>query len=403
MAVLACGGWLLTIAGETSAPSRARRVSPRLRREEITPRIRPDGSSCAGARTGTARRHRPRGHSLELRPGNWHTCGIKDDGAILCWEMTGKAQATPPGGIFTQLAAGSGTPAASGTRARSCAGDTTQAGRPLAGGIFTQHCRRGAAHLRHPDDGAILCWDPTSTARPLRPRVAFTRVAAGGSHTCGSRDDGSVVCWGNQRRRARPRRRGNSFNRGPAPSTTAASRSTIGPVLGANSSARGTRRRVHLRKLRSELVHCGLRTTDPFCAGEKLVRSGHAAGACIRADRGGQGTRLRHQDRRLDVCWGSDSYGQSRHQRNLHTGCGGSESHLRDPDRRFGRLLGRQRLRTGHAATGAFTQLAASSTHTCGLRPDGSIVCWGSDFAGQATAPAGTFTQVALEVGRLAA
>lgn len=41
-----------------------------------------------------------------------------------------------------------------------------------------------------------------------------------------------------------------------------------------------------------------------------------------------------------------------------------------------------------------FGQLAAAATHTCGLKVDGTIVCWGDDTFGQATAPEGTFTQV---------
>ena len=48
------------------------------------------------------------------------------------------------------------------------------------------------------------------------------------------------------------------------------------------------------------------------------------------------------------------------------------------------------------------TQIAAGSYHTCGLKSDGSVVCWGSNtdsyygnYTGQATPPPGTFTQIA--------
>ncbi len=32
--------------------------------------------------------------------------------------------------------------------------------------------------------------------------------------------------------------------------------------------------------------------------------------------------------------------------------------------------------------------------HTCGLRTDGTLDCWGHNGVGQSTPPAGTFTQV---------
>ena len=43
---------------------------------------------------------------------------------------------------------------------------------------------------------------------------------------------------------------------------------------------------------------------------------------------------------------------------------------------------------------GTFTQVSAGLSHTCGLQSDGTLACWGFDGYGQATPPAGTFTQV---------
>lgn len=48
-----------------------------------------------------------------------------------------------------------------------------------------------------------------------------------------------------------------------------------------------------------------------------------------------------------------------------------------------------------NAPDGPFTQVASASTHTCGLRPGGSVVCWGEDGVGRLTPPAGTsFLQI---------
>ena len=43
---------------------------------------------------------------------------------------------------------------------------------------------------------------------------------------------------------------------------------------------------------------------------------------------------------------------------------------------------------------GTFTQVSAGGWHTCGLRTDGTLACWGRNVEGQATPPDGTFSQV---------
>ncbi len=59
-------------------------------------------------------------------------------------------------------------------------------------------------------------------------------------------------------------------------------------------------------------------------------------------------------------------------------------------------LLGEAGVVGGPSDSGGdFVQLAAGSTHACGLKTDGRIACWGGDSYGQATPPSGEFTQVA--------
>ncbi|HCO02350.1 MAG TPA: hypothetical protein DIT48_03090, partial [Actinobacteria bacterium] len=40
--------------------------------------------------------------------------------------------------------------------------------------------------------------------------------------------------------------------------------------------------------------------------------------------------------------------------------------------------------------SGTFTQISAGNWHTCGLRTDGTLACWGQNGYGAATPPAGT-------------
>ena len=48
------------------------------------------------------------------------------------------------------------------------------------------------------------------------------------------------------------------------------------------------------------------------------------------------------------------------------------------------------------APTGRFSAVTAGGAHSCGLRTDGTIECWGNNEYGQADTPAGRFSAVTL-------
>ena len=48
----------------------------------------------------------------------------------------------------------------------------------------------------------------------------------------------------------------------------------------------------------------------------------------------------------------------------------------------------------GRVTEGEFASVSAGGDHTCGVRSDGSVACWGRDISGGATPPAGEFASV---------
>ena len=51
----------------------------------------------------------------------------------------------------------------------------------------------------------------------------------------------------------------------------------------------------------------------------------------------------------------------------------------------------------GRPTAGSFDSVSAGNYHTCGVRSDGSVACWGNNEDGQATPPAGSFVSVSAE------
>ena len=49
--------------------------------------------------------------------------------------------------------------------------------------------------------------------------------------------------------------------------------------------------------------------------------------------------------------------------------------------------------------SGSFTTIAAGGHHSCGIRTDGSVACWGSNGWGEATPPVESFTTIAVSSG----
>jgi len=121
-----------------------------------------------------------------------HTCGLDDDGGIVCWSA-GVQNGVPSGQGFVDLALGEvdlGC-ALDGGGAGVCWGsypidDPPRAYTRVAVGFYF------ACGLE--PDGAVSCWGTRMETPP--PAGEYVDVSAAGDGACALAADGSVACWG---------------------------------------------------------------------------------------------------------------------------------------------------------------------------------------------------------------
>jgi len=128
--------------------------------------IRPDGAAVCWGDTRHGRSAPPSGETFaaaSLSAGKDHNCALRDDGTAACWGSDANGQSTPPSSeTLTALS---------------------------AGGSHTCGLR---------GDGSVACWGSNANGQSTPPTSGvFTSISAGDTHTCGVRNDGQTVCWGN--------------------------------------------------------------------------------------------------------------------------------------------------------------------------------------------------------------
>jgi alpha-tubulin suppressor-like RCC1 family protein len=236
------------------------------------------------------------GLASRVAAGGYHTCAMTTTGAVICWGANAAGRLGD--GTTTQRLTPTPTSGLGGGAAAIAPG-------------FNHTCALTTS-------GGVMCWgdnyygqlgDGTTTDR-LLPTFAtglgsgVAMVAAGDGHTCAVTTGGAVMCggwnWGGQV--------GNG---------TTADQSTLVPVIGLGS-------------------------------GVATVATG-GSHTCARTTGGGV------------MCWGSNTYGE------LGDGTVTSRT---TPTAVSG-------LGSGVAA------IAGGYSHTCGLLTAGSLMCWGSNFKGQ--------------------
>ncbi|MCP4699127.1 MAG: hypothetical protein GY862_20085 [Gammaproteobacteria bacterium] len=127
-----------------------------------------------------------------------HVCAIQLDGNLNCWGANDKSQASPPGGIFTQVSAGYYFNCAlknDGTI--SCWGEDTVGETSPPDDQFIQIAAGGHHACALDATGEPVCWGANEHSQSSPLPGPFKQLALGDTHSCGLTMDGNVECWGN--------------------------------------------------------------------------------------------------------------------------------------------------------------------------------------------------------------
>jgi len=266
---------------------------------------------------------------LAIDAGVEFTCGVATTGEAYCW-----------GRNNTGALGNAATP-------RSFAPTA------VTGGVLFRTVATGADHACGvADDGQAYCWgandqgqlgtsDTLSSARPLPVAggLRFRSITAGDAHTCAVTVDSLAYCWGSNRR-GQLGIGTHGARRGPQPGALHTCGVTADPP---RPSVFCWGDNFHEQIIaRNSIANLGEPILwSPTFAGDPLNLQLVSAGryhTCI----------VRTQGATAVTCWGANLDDQ----------------------------LGRYVL-------GPYTQVSAGDAHTCALRPDGAILCWGRNAAGQ--------------------
>ena len=279
--------------------------------------------------------------AIDVSVGDHHTCAILDNGLLKCWGrddygQLGDGSSTygrqsdgdPLGGpsVFPiDLGPGRTAVAVSAGSLHTCAildsGDVECWGLGASGQL-------GGTDPTHGANGTYPhTTEPSSTPIDLGAGRTAVAISGSGNHTCAILDDGDIKCWGENSH-------GQIGNEGD-PSVDYSLPQTVSGgfswVVASNAGAS---------------VDGSL-----FSYSSDKLTAGHSHSCALRDD--GQ-----------PFCWGSSQHGR--------LGIGEAQSdwyHFPTPHQVL------------HPAN--VTSISAGSAHTCAIREDGSLICWGHDSYGQ--------------------
>ena len=311
----------------------------------------------------------PSGEFSAVSAGGFHTCGLRTHdtskyGAIVCWSNPGgsgsRIRDVPPAWFS---AVSSGARHSCGVLAVGtihCWGDNSDGQLDAPSGEFTAVSAGHNHSCGLNNGGAIKCWGGWGFGESDAPPGKFIEVSAGQLHSCGLRTDRTIECWG-------------SIDAG-----------TLDVPSGEFIEVSAGR-----------LHSCGLRTDGTIeCWGsDSDGQSDAPAGRFISVSAGEDHSCGIRADGAIE-CWGSNIVGQSAapelsDDSSAEPDDSGADAESTNPAAPDVEVPDVVPVPEGH-----FTALSSGDNHACGSRPDGTVECWGRNYAQQLKVPEGTYSAV---------
>jgi len=281
--------------------------------------------------------------AVEVDAGERHACALVGTGAVYCWGMNAEGEV----------------------------GDGTTQPRPSPVLVTTVSASRvvaleagSATSCALLDDGTLRCWGDVTPATPhtFPTGTRVVQAASGGSHTCALNSEGLVWCWGQNLsgqlgrgtvslRELQPADPVTLPGPGRAKAITAGTNHTCALLVDGSVSCWGSNS--------SGQLGVGV-AGDRSTPSDPIALQGSGRAKAISA--GGSHTCALHTDGTI-ACWGYNLYGQ--------LGDGGNANQFATHD-----VVGLPGGSTAVAVT-------AGLDHTCALKADGAMACWGRNGDGQ--------------------
>ena len=327
----------------------------------------------------------PTGHFTSLSSSGVYACGVGTNRTITCWGSGRDDITVGPAGEFTSVNAGDWHACALRTdRSITCWGTGRHGVNRAPAGEFTSVNAGGSSSCALRTDGTIACWGYRGYGITDVPAGQFTAIATGLSFACGIRTDQTLACWGQVE--------------GGSPALVAAlltGRKFVAiSVEGSLACALGIDRSIACWHGRKGLGWGGGAADAPAVNFGPAQCSDGPDSCQSRSDSGSPDT-TELPSASFDgldplVDGGGLISAGKRHSCAIKTdrtlSCWG--------DNDYGQA---------DAPTGEFTSVSAGTFHSCALRTDGTIKCWGTGRHGENRAPAGEFTSVSAGNGHACA
>jgi alpha-tubulin suppressor-like RCC1 family protein len=341
--------------------------------------VKHDGTLACWGDNYSGKATPPAGVFTQVSAGSWHTCGVKNDGTVACWGNDYAVEATPPTEVFTQVSAGwNSTWGVKSDGTLAWWGGSSDA--PPAG-VFTQISSCGWHTCGVQSDGAVKCWGSNDSGQATPPTGTFIQVSACGSHTCGVKRNGALACWGSNGSGWGGHRYGQAtppagvFTQVSAGNWHTCALTGEGTVAcwGDNTDGQAAPP-TGISYAFLEVVPTGSGTVTSHPAG---IQCGANCGAQYTPDTVVTLTATPARDTRFSHWSGA---------------CSGAAPTCTVT------MSAAQWVGAAFTdATGpSYLQVSAGASHTCGVRSDGTVECWGANWGGQASPPVGAFTQVSV-------